>query len=152
MWPGRVRVFAYHVVLFWGCVCAAVHQPHQPAESKPIVYGIKRFASQMTMLSNGMHVLVRDRVCFLHPNVGIVKGIVGRFFQLVCVELYHVMLLCSNLILSTSVRLIRWWISIVFYFLLQTLSVSFYMALTLFLIQLWFQFQVFLHFVRSLPN
>ena len=34
----------------------------------------KRFAFQMTMLSNGMHVLVQDRVCF---NVGIV-----RFFSI----------------------------------------------------------------------
>ena len=37
VWPGRVRVFAYHVVLFWGCVCDAVHQPHQPAEGKPSI-------------------------------------------------------------------------------------------------------------------
>ena len=24
-------------VLFWGCVCDAVHQPHQPAECKPSI-------------------------------------------------------------------------------------------------------------------
>ena len=24
-------------VLFWGCVCDVVHQPHQPAESKPSI-------------------------------------------------------------------------------------------------------------------
>ena len=24
-------------VLFWGCVCDAVHQPHQPAEGKPSI-------------------------------------------------------------------------------------------------------------------
>ncbi|KAL5479214.1 hypothetical protein EMCRGX_G022708, partial [Ephydatia muelleri] len=42
----------------------------------------KRFASPMTVLNNGMHVFVRDCVCFLHPDVGFAKGIVVRFFQL----------------------------------------------------------------------
>ena len=34
-WPGKVRDFAF--VLLWGCVCDVVHQPHQPAESKPSI-------------------------------------------------------------------------------------------------------------------
>ena len=36
-WPGKVRDFAYHVCVIWGCVCDVVHQPHQPAESKPSI-------------------------------------------------------------------------------------------------------------------
>ena len=38
MWPGKVRDFAYHVCVILGTLFDAVHQPHQPAESK-LAYG-----------------------------------------------------------------------------------------------------------------
>ena len=36
-WPGKYVTLLITFVLFWGCVCDVVHQPHQPAESKPSI-------------------------------------------------------------------------------------------------------------------